>query len=391
MAFVRPRARILEISTTAGNGPYALAGAADNSYNTFSAFMSVGDVTYVTVVEPGAAFWTGLATYSAVNEIALTDVEESKGSFGAGTKEVFAGRLASTSAYPQDVSGAIVTGGTPTAYTVASYRAYDTLAHLNGNLIAFTPHATNGQTVTLNVDGLGAKPLRLAPGVELQSNTLIQGTPYTALYNHSAGAFYLHGLGAGNAYGIPLASTIDFFGSVTPSSAFAFPAGQALSRTIYAALFSIMGTTYGPGDGSATFNIPDLRGRVTAGKDDMGGSAAGRLGATYFGPSTTLGGAGGGESVVLAASHIPTITSSVSVSVSGSFSGSTNSPVLVTGTGARFADVGIGAEGASVGVSGSFSGSGSGSATSNNTGGATPTAHRTIQPTIIANKLLRII
>ena len=53
--------------------------------------------------------------------------------------------------------------------------------------------------------------------------------------------------------------------------------GQAISRTTYADLYSAIGTTYGPGDGSTTFNVPDLRGRVIAGKDDMGGTSADRL------------------------------------------------------------------------------------------------------------------
>lgn len=53
--------------------------------------------------------------------------------------------------------------------------------------------------------------------------------------------------------------------------------GQAVSRTTYAALFAAIGTAYGAGDGSTTFNVPDMRGRVAAGKDDMGGTAAGRL------------------------------------------------------------------------------------------------------------------
>src|SRR5687768_8660680 len=40
---------------------------------------------------------------------------------------------------------------------------------LNGQIIAFTPHATNGATVTLNVDSLGARPLRSAPATELMA------------------------------------------------------------------------------------------------------------------------------------------------------------------------------------------------------------------------------
>ena len=43
--------------------------------------------------------------------------------------------------------------------------------------------------------------------------------------------------------------------------------GSAVSRTDYALLFSIIGTTYGVGDGSTTFNLPNLKGRVAVGKD----------------------------------------------------------------------------------------------------------------------------
>src|SRR5690348_5215211 len=75
-----------------------------------------------------------------------------------------------------DIAGAIVTSGTSTGYTVSSNQRFDTLAHLNGQVIAFTPHATNGATVTLNVDSLGAKPLRTAPNADLLAGVLIQGT-----------------------------------------------------------------------------------------------------------------------------------------------------------------------------------------------------------------------
>ena len=80
--------------------------------------------------------------------------------------------MAATAKYRDDIAGAIVTGGTSTGYTVSSYQAFDTLANLNGQTIAFTPHVTNGATVTLNVDGLGAKPLRSAPAAELLAGIL---------------------------------------------------------------------------------------------------------------------------------------------------------------------------------------------------------------------------
>jgi len=77
--------------------------------------------------------------------------------------------------------------------------------------------------------------------------------------------------------------------------------GSAISRTTYAALFAYLGTAFGPGDGSTTFNLPDARGRVDAGKDDMGGTAANRL--TGFG--LVQAGAGGTETVTLTEGQMP--------------------------------------------------------------------------------------
>tara|TARA_R100000030_G_scaffold42045_1_gene31596 strand:+ start:4420 stop:5571 length:1152 start_codon:yes stop_codon:yes gene_type:complete len=52
--------------------------------------------------------------------------------------------------------------------------------------------------------------------------------------------------------------------------------GAAVSRTTYADLFAIIGTTHGSGDGSSTFNVPDLRGEFVRGWDDARGVDSGR-------------------------------------------------------------------------------------------------------------------
>ena len=52
--------------------------------------------------------------------------------------------------------------------------------------------------------------------------------------------------------------------------------GAAVSRTTYADLFAIIGTTHGEGDGSSTFNVPDLRGEFVRGWDDGRGIDSGR-------------------------------------------------------------------------------------------------------------------
>lgn len=75
--------------------------------------------------------------------------------------------------------------------------------------------------------------------------------------------------------------------------------GQSLLRTSYAALFAAIGTAYGAVDGTH-FSLPDMRGRVPAGKDDMGGSAAGRLTSTTMTPDgVTLAAVGGAQTHTL--------------------------------------------------------------------------------------------
>lgn len=69
---------------------------------------------------------------------------------------------------------------------------------------------------------------------------------------------------------IPIGSVIDFTGhsSFIPTN-YLLCNGQAVSRTTYAELFAIIGTVWGSGDGSTTFNVPDLRNRVTVGAGDL--------------------------------------------------------------------------------------------------------------------------
>lgn len=225
--------------------------------------------------------------------------------------------MAATAKYRDDISGAIVTAGTSTAYTVSSYEVFDTLTHLGGQMVAFTPHVTNGATVTLNVDGLGPKPLRTSANVELQSGVLIQGTPYVTTYNSSDGAFYLHGFYGASPYLVPLGGIIDYTGTTAPNSNFVLPFGQAISRTTYATYFAMVNTTFGNGDGTTTFNVPDLRGVVVAGKDDMGGSARGKVTNAGSGiAGTTLGAGGGAQNQTLLSGQIPNLNSSGSNSIS---------------------------------------------------------------------------
>jgi microcystin-dependent protein len=107
---------------------------------------------------------------------------------------------------------------------------------------------------------------------------------------------------------LPAGTTLPFAGSTAPSY-FLFCYGQAVSRTTYAGLFAVIGTLYGVGDGSTTFNLPDLRGRVIAGLDNMGGVAASRLTSGGSGiNAVTPGAAGGTQTHTLTSGEMPSHT-----------------------------------------------------------------------------------
>ena len=68
---------------------------------------------------------------------------------------------------------------------------------------------------------------------------------------------------------LPAGTLVDYAGTVEPSG-WLLCDGRALSRTTYASLFAAISTSYGSGDGSTTFNIPDFRGRFARYNDNMG-------------------------------------------------------------------------------------------------------------------------
>lgn len=93
---------------------------------------------------------------------------------------------------------------------------------------------------------------------------------------------------------VPTGTVLDYAGTAAPTG-YLVCNGSAVSRTTYAALFAAIGTTWGNGDGSTTFNLPSLARSVTVG---AGGSGSGTLG-------NAVGDTGGAETHTMTVSEMP--------------------------------------------------------------------------------------
>jgi hypothetical protein len=186
------------------------------------------------------------------------------------------------------------------------------------------------------------------------------------------GTAWVSGLGATPTNVIPVGMLSPYAGTSAPAN-WLLCDGSAVSRTTYAALFAVTSTAYGVGDGSTTFNVPDLRGRVPAGLDNMGGTPAGRLTAAGSGiTGTTLGANGGTETHTLTVAQMPTHSHGVSASASVGVSGADDNNHTGNGDFVADSDAGYtGQRGVSVSVTIANNGSSA--------------AHNNTQPTIITS------
>lgn len=180
----------------------------------------------------------------------------------------------------------------------------------------------------------------------------------------------------------PIGIIVDFAGTAAPSG-WLLCHGQEISRAEFAALFAVIGTAYGAGNGSTTFNLPDTRGRVIAGLDNMGGTASGRL--TSF-STTTVGGSGGAQTHVLTIAQMPSHDHGGSTGWAGEHS----HPFTIFGQ--RYSDQGgsiptLGGANTSQSWAGNTAAAGNHPHTISGQGGGE--AHNIVQPTIVMNKIIR--
>lgn len=294
-----------------------------------------------------------------------------------------------------DIGGSIVAGGTANAVTLTAATGFT--AYADGLVVAFKAGADNTGAVTVNVNSIGAKAIRkftqdgeaaLGAGDLQEDGVYI--LQYSADANAAAGGWLL--LNPSPPIAWPVGSVLDYAGASAPTG-WLFCYGQAISRTTYAALFAILSTTYGAGDGSTTFNLPDLRGRVVAGKDDMGGSSANRLTNQSGGLNgDVLGASGGAETHQLTSGEMAAHTHSAGTLATASSGAHTHDVTFNQSDANGNAALGGTSSAANETRSGAAQSAGAHTHTIAGSTGSigSDTAHNNVQPTFILNKIIKI-
>lgn len=161
-------------------------------------------------------------------------------------------------------------------------------ASLSGaNLTALAASALTGALPALNAASL----------TDLNASNLASGTVPTARLGSGSASSgnYLRGDSTWATLPASLSipsGTIWMYGAAAAPTDYLLCDGSTVSRTTYSALFAVIGTTFGVGDGTTTFNVPDLRGRFPLGKAASGtgstlGATGGAIDHTHTGPSHT--------------------------------------------------------------------------------------------------------
>ena|SRR5215469_6133999 len=123
---------------------------------------------------------------------------------------------------------------------------------------------------------------------------------------------------------MPAGVILPYGGTAAPNGEWLMCSGQAVSRATYAALFAAIGTAYGAGDGSTTFNVPNLQGRIPVGQDT--------------GTFATLGAVGGEQTHALNVNEMATHTHTISSDSAGTPAGTINSVSAGTPAGSLSSD-----------------------------------------------------
>lgn len=236
------------------------------------------------------------------------------------------GMMARVAAWRDDNLPRRVSTGSADAYVITAAAAPDSFS--TDFVVWWRADRTNTGVATLKVNSLPTKPLRaktvtgLAPG-EIQAGTVV-GAYYVAatdeflLVNSGFHASTLVPQIISNyAVGMKAGMIATWAGASLPAG-YLWCDGSAVSRSEYSELFAAIGTRFGAGNETTTFNLPDSRGRGEFGRDDMGGTAANRITSAGSGiDGTVLGATGGHQALNIARANLPNVNMTGTTSTDG--------------------------------------------------------------------------
>jgi microcystin-dependent protein len=156
--------------------------------------------------------------------------------------------------------------------------------------IRVTTTETNITTINTTLSSLSSSITGLANNKANINSPTFTGVPKAPTPLADADGTQLATVDYVNQYGTPIGVVIPYGGSSAPNANWLLAQGQAINRVTYAALFSLFSTTYGAGDGTTTFNLPNLQQRVPVG-----------VGSGY-----ALGATGGAATHTLTTNEMPT-------------------------------------------------------------------------------------
>ena len=195
---------------------------------------------------------------------------------------------------------------------------------------------------------------------------------------------------AGSVSGVRFIGELIPYTLLTAPALTVFPCGQTLLRASYPDLWvlaqadiAVGNTFYNNGNGTTTFGIGDLRGRVVAGKDDMGGSNANRLSSVMA--STTFGGTGGSQTVAISQANLPSVDFAVNIPAG---QGAHGHGYQAAGTGSFNFQEGVTMNGVRNGTASTTSSSTLPAMTGTAASGGSGTGLANVQPTLVCNYLL---
>lgn len=244
-----------KVSNTAPNG-----GTAD----LVSGVMAGSDFFRIRVGGGPDAGWTEIATADNGNEPIY--VRQYTGDFVTVARTVTMLDGSGNTSFPGSVSATEfsgpLTGNASTATTLQTARTINNVSFNGGANITVEPYietdSSNASSYLTFVDSVtaGYQRLNMDSGLTYNPSTNVLSATVTSDINE-------------------VGKVVAFAKSSAPSG-FLKCNGAAVSRTTYAALYAAIGTTFGSGDGSTTFNVPDLRGEFVRGWDDARGIDSGR-------------------------------------------------------------------------------------------------------------------